>query len=83
FPLFVLQSRKAQIDNITNKNKEAHSREIKKFEENLILKSNIEDKENRIDMALALIDTTSYSEISRRMPDFIDQLKEALRGKSD
>ncbi|MCU4320667.1 hypothetical protein KTH44_16240 [Acinetobacter bereziniae] len=77
------KARQVEIDNLNNKNKEAYSREIKKFEENLILKSNIEDKENRIDMALALIDTTSYSEISRRMADFIDQLKEALRGKSE
>lgn len=34
----------------------------------------------RIDLTLALIDTTSYSEITRRMPDFIDQIKESLRG---
>lgn len=73
----------AEIDDLKKKNKEANSREINKIEANLILKSNIEDKENRIDMALALIDTTSYSEISRRMPDFVDQLKEALRGKSE
>lgn len=37
-------------------------------------------KDKQIEAALALIDTTSYSEMNRRMPDFIEQLKEILRG---
>lgn len=43
----------------------------------------VEEKDKQIETTLALIDTTSYSEIQRRMPDFIDQLKNALRGEHE
>lgn len=52
-------------------------------DENMKLEAEIEEKDKRIETALALIDTTSYSEIQRRMPDFIDQLKVALRGEHE
>ena len=39
--------------------------------------------QERVDVALALIDITSYTEMERRLPDFIDQLKQALRGEHD
>lgn len=39
--------------------------------------------ERRGDLALALIDITSYSEINRRTSDFIDQIKHALRGEHE
>ena len=43
----------------------------------------IDEQNKRIDCVLALIDTTSYSEIQRRMPDFIDQIKDILKGEKD
>lgn len=43
----------------------------------------VNELQDRVDTALALIDTSSYAEIERRLPDFIDQLKEALRGQND
>lgn len=49
-------------------------------ESNLNLEGECVQLQNRIDTALALIDTSSYAEIQRRFPDFMDQLKEALRG---
>lgn len=49
-------------------------------ESNLNLEGECVQLQNRIDTALALIDTSSYAEIQRRLPDFMDQLKEALRG---
>ncbi|MFN4367149.1 MAG: hypothetical protein ACK4GA_06020 [Acinetobacter sp.] len=49
-------------------------------ESNLNLEGECVQLQNRIDTALALIDTSSYAEMQRRLPDFMDQLKEALRG---
>lgn len=49
-------------------------------EANLNLEGECVRLQNRIDTALALIDTSSYAEMQRRLPDFIDQLKEALIG---
>lgn len=42
--------------------------------------SKINELQARVDIALALIDTTSFSEVERRLPDFIEQLKDSLKG---
>ena len=58
----------------------AKAHETKKLDGCVVVSNKLQD---RVDTALALIDTSSYAEIERRLPDFIDQLKEALRGQND
>ncbi len=53
------------------------------WEVQMELQAKVNELQDRVDTALALIDTSSYAEIERRLPDFIDQLKEALRGQND
>lgn len=43
------QSRQAEVEQLKCENKKIHGREIKKFEENLILKAEIEEKNKRIE----------------------------------
>lgn len=78
-PVQIIGARKAwQHQEAGQHSMKAHIDELQ--ESNLNLEGECVQLQNRIDTALALIDTSSYAEMQRRLPDFMDQLKEALRG---
>lgn len=81
FLLSKLQSRQAEVDEANAKSQMCRDEKIHAINRWSQISKELEEKDKRIDMALALIDTTSYSEINRRTPDFIDQLKNCLRGE--
>lgn len=58
---------------------------IKKIndEQSEIIRGHVAERnklQERVDVVLGVVDTTSYTEMGRRLPDFIDQIKETLRG---
>ncbi|BAP37824.1 hypothetical protein AS4_28840 [Acinetobacter guillouiae] len=48
------KSRQAEVEQLKCENKKIHGREIKKFEENLILKAEIEEKDKRIETLIMI-----------------------------
>ncbi|ELW90976.1 MULTISPECIES: hypothetical protein [Acinetobacter] len=89
------QSRQAEVDDLTKKNKEAYSREIKEFEKNLILKAELEEKDKKLKaVELILIELkesmTNFKELDlydkgvRVATTYtIDDLEKALRGEHE